>query len=240
MKAPSLTIALLTTIFLFEIAGAQYSEKWNTPTEAQYLLDVGNTDGDPQEEILVGYYYEDDVDSLILLDGATGAIEWSYGMRNIYMGLRVQDSYSYGSDFGPKLSDVDADGVDEIIFWTGYHNPPIYQFHCFDSDVSLGVDDEKPNVFPGSFKLGQNSPNPFNPVTTIEYTVPQRSHVTITIYNILGQELATIVDEEKAAGEYSVVWNGKQEDGKPVSSGVYFYALKTDELVDSKKMLLLK
>lgn len=85
------------------------------------------------------------------------------------------------------------------------------------------------------FKLMQNYPNPFNPNTTIRYTIPKASRVTLKVYNVLGQEVATLVNEEKFAGSHEIHWNANK-----LSSGVYFYRLKAGSFTSIKKMLLLK
>jgi subtilisin family serine protease len=99
---------------------------------------------------------------------------------------------------------------------------------------------EPGGLLPSTFSLSQNYPNPFNPRTTIEYSLSERSRVTLTVYNILGQEIQTLVDKEQNAGRYSVVWDGKDEQGKSMASGVYLYRLSTGKLSMSRKMLLLK
>ena len=106
---------------------------------------------------------------------------------------------------------------------------------------STDIDPEiKDDLLPNAFTLSQNYPNPFNPRTTIEYSLPVRSHVNISIYNILGRKIITLIDATKAAGKYSIGWDGATYDGKPVSSGLYFYRLETDNYSEVKKMLLLK
>jgi photosystem II stability/assembly factor-like uncharacterized protein len=86
-----------------------------------------------------------------------------------------------------------------------------------------------------NFSLFQNFPNPFNPSTNINYSVPKTSIVTIKVYNILGKELTTLVNEEKSAGNYSVKFNGKQ-----LSSGIYFYKMQAGNFVETKKLVLMK
>ena len=86
-----------------------------------------------------------------------------------------------------------------------------------------------------SYKLNQNYPNPFNPSTIISYSVPNQSKVTLKVYNILGSEVATLVDETKPAGNYNVTFNAAR-----LSSGVYFYQLKAGNFVSTKKLMLLK
>ena len=90
-------------------------------------------------------------------------------------------------------------------------------------------------------KLGDNYPNPFNPETTISFSVAQTSSfVNLEVFNIKGQKVRKLVDEVLSAGQHSVVWNGKDENSKPVSSGVYFYKMRTGAYTRTKKMILLK
>ena len=102
---------------------------------------------------------------------------------------------------------------------------------------------------PTCFALYQNYPNPFNPITSIQYAVGSkqtkaadspRSHVTLKIYNILGQKVRVLVDEEKRLGSYTVQWDGRDRNGRPVSSGIYFYKLDAGDFTEVKKMVLLK
>lgn len=93
---------------------------------------------------------------------------------------------------------------------------------------------------PVEFSLEQNYPNPFNPTTRIDYRLPKRSPVRLIIYNILGQPVRLLVDENQEAGEKSVVWDGRDEKRKLVSSGVYIYRIEAGEWVQTRKMTLLK
>lgn len=95
-------------------------------------------------------------------------------------------------------------------------------------------------VIPYRFALSQNYPNPFNPNTIIKYEIPSASHVTLKIYNILGQEVMTLVDSYQDAGSHSVLWNSTNQVGKKVASGVYFSKLSSGENTEIRKMLLLK
>ena len=112
----------------------------------------------------------------------------------------------------------------------------------FVSDVK---DNANNTTVPKDFVLSQNYPNPFNPNTSIEFSVPVNSNVTLTIYNLLGQVVTTLVNEEVSAGNYSVVWNATDRSGLQVSSGIYFYELKANgndgtDFSRMKKMILLK
>ncbi|MDY6915024.1 MAG: T9SS type A sorting domain-containing protein [Candidatus Cloacimonadota bacterium] len=98
----------------------------------------------------------------------------------------------------------------------------------------------QPSVVPVAGRLSQNYPNPFNPETTINYEMTQPGNVTIEIYNIKGQKIKTLVNSTKDAGEHSVVWNGRDESGNSVSSGVYFYKMQAGKYTSTKKMILMK
>jgi hypothetical protein len=93
---------------------------------------------------------------------------------------------------------------------------------------------------PKTFVLDQNYPNPFNPTTTISYQLPEQRDVTLVVYNILGQEVRSLVNDAQAPGRYSVQWDGRSSAGINVSSGVYFIRLRAGDFVDVKKMMLLK
>jgi hypothetical protein len=93
---------------------------------------------------------------------------------------------------------------------------------------------------PVKFKLFQNYPNPFNPGTIIEYHLPESKHVSVSIYNILGQHINVLVDETKSAGVYSIAWNGRDSAGRPAAAGVYICCLRAGRLTDTRKMILQK
>jgi hypothetical protein len=93
---------------------------------------------------------------------------------------------------------------------------------------------------PTDFALRQNYPNPFNAVTTIDYSVPKRAQVKIAVYNLLGQVVRVLVDEEKPQGDFTTRWDGRNHAGIPVGSGVYFCRFSADDFTDCKKMLFVK
>jgi hypothetical protein len=109
--------------------------------------------------------------------------------------------------------------------------------------LSADVDDDDAQSGIRSLRLSQNFPNPFNPATSIQFSVPGRAnpaHTTLRIYNVLGQRVKTLVDEPKEAGNHVVIWDGKDEKARDVSSGIYFYVLKVDDFRETKKMTLMK
>ena len=110
----------------------------------------------------------------------------------------------------------------------------IYQVWTAQFDLaSLDVEDKE--KFPAGFKLYQNYPNPFNPETKIQYSVDRRQFISLKIYNILGKDVASLVNEEKSAGVYDVKFYSAN-----LPSGIYFYQLKAGEFSETKKMILLK
>lgn len=93
---------------------------------------------------------------------------------------------------------------------------------------------------PTKFALYQNHPNPFNPETSIGFELPVNTHVTLEIYNMLGQKIATLINEHRPAGFQQIVWDGKDNAGRVVGSGVYFYHIKSDRFEATKKLVLLR
>ena len=93
---------------------------------------------------------------------------------------------------------------------------------------------------PGVFYLGQNYPNPFNPTTTINFSIPENEYVNLVIYNIMGQQICELAAETMDAGTHFIVWNGRDNQGNAVSSGVYILRLQSGERIATKKMLLMK
>jgi len=91
-----------------------------------------------------------------------------------------------------------------------------------------------------NYKLIKNYPNPFNPVTTLRYDLPENSHVNITIYDMLGRQVKNLINQTQDAGYRSVRWNATDDYGKPVSAGIYLYQIQAGEFVQTKKMMLLK
>jgi len=106
------------------------------------------------------------------------------------------------------------------------------------SDVPLNIDDQIVKV--PDRMLKQNYPNPFNPSTTINFSIPSATHVRLNIYNLKGQLVRTLIDEERSEGEHNTVWNGEDENGRSVGSGVYFYRLDAGNESEVRKMLLVK
>jgi len=103
---------------------------------------------------------------------------------------------------------------------------------------SLSMD--KGHVLPPSVKLYQNYPNPFNPVTTLHYEIPEDAMVNITIYDMMGRVVSNLVSSQQNAGYKSIQWNATNNEGQPVSAGMYIYTIQAGEFGQAKKMVLLK
>jgi flagellar hook assembly protein FlgD len=103
--------------------------------------------------------------------------------------------------------------------------------------TSLSVDEE---FIPTEFALHQNYPNPFNPVTTLNYGLPEQSMVVMTVYDLMGREVTTLVNQVQKAGYHTIRWNGTDQSGQVVSAGLYIYRITAGDYSVARKMILLK
>jgi hypothetical protein len=145
---------------------------------------------------------------------------------------------TYGQFSRYAFSLVDAIGVDVWIGFRYFMDCTVDGFFVWIDDVHIGgpvsVHQVDPAI-PDGFSLSQNYPNPFNPGTTIEFALPRTQHASLKIFNAMGEEVATLVDEALAPGTYRSSW-----DGSGVASGMYFYRLQTGNFVQTRKLLLVK
>lgn len=95
-------------------------------------------------------------------------------------------------------------------------------------------------MLPKEFALRQNAPNPFNPTTSIAYDLPKATNVRLDIFNVLGQKVVTLVDGFQNAGTQNVIWDGRDQSGSSVASGIYFYRISAGDFSATKKMMMLK
>ena len=109
-----------------------------------------------------------------------------------------------------------------------------------EGTVVVGTDDGLISHIPVSFDISQNYPNPFNPLTTLSYDLPENGHVGITIFDIAGKRVKTLMNTYQLAGSRSAQWNATNDAGTPVSGGLYFYTIRAGDLKQTRKMLLLK
>jgi len=172
-----------------------------------------------------------DLDILLYKLDAGGGIQWKQ---------------TYGSPQDDLADDVvETANGDFVLMGYQFMPSPQSAYDLFvmktDSNGIFVTSIELENSVITDFNLSQNYPNPFNPTTTIQYTLPKAEQATLKIYTITGQEVRTLVSQLQSPGEYSVVWDGTDKTGKPLSSGVYIYRLQAgDEYVQSRKMVLLR
>lgn len=180
-------------------------------------------------------------------DSASFLVRWAGTDDSTGSGLRNYTIFVSRNDspFVPWLSNI----TDTMASFTGVSGTE-YGFFSLSADnagnielakssaeattLLTGIDGIEQTI-PADYRLYQNYPNPFNPVTVIRYELPVQSHVTLRIYNVLGQEVATLVDEVQVAGNTLVRW-----DARGVPSGVYFYRIQTDRFVQTKKLVLIR
>jgi len=149
------------------------------------------------------------------------------------------DTTEIGIDttFWPPSSRLAFNRYDAVSYFPR-HFLPVKDTICTGVRWIEGFTEEEGKLRP--FSLSQNYPNPFNPVTSFKFTLPHASHVRIEVFNILGQKVRTLVDEDMRAGVFLVDWDGKDEEGVEASSGVYFYRIIAGDFSDIKRMVLLK
>ncbi len=105
--------------------------------------------------------------------------------------------------------------------------------------TTTSVNQGQENI-PSDFVLHQNFPNPFNPETRIVYNLPKPGHVKLTVYNVVGKKIVTLVNDQQPTGRHTSAWNGKDEDGNPIASGLYFYIIHTHGFQQARKLTLMQ
>ncbi len=181
---------------------------------------VKDNSGNPLEGAIV---YATDLNSQTFSYGVTD-INGNYTISGLVPGTYTVNSDAYGfSSTSSSTSSVDYN--------TNFSSSASF---TMTPENITSVKETQPNIL-SNFKLNQNYPNPFNPTTIISYQIPYESKVVLKVFNILGDEVATLVNENKAAGNYNVSFNASN-----LSSGVYFYQIKAGSFVDTKKLVLLK
>ena len=139
---------------------------------------------------------------------------------------RTSPDCKWNADPAQKVGDQ-VWTFDEVIF-------------CLNDGTGISDVDGNPTEMPLSYELGNNYPNPFNPSTEIEYAIPVANHVSIDVFNSLGQKVRTLVDRNMTAGTYRESWDGRDDTGNVVPSGIYFYNMRSSHFNSVKKMLLVK
>ena len=176
-----------------------------------------------------------------LNNGLSDSCVYALAVRgsDIFAGTQYGGGIFYSSDAGLSWKQIN----------TGLNTPDIYSLFVNGDRIFAGIDggiywrsiseitgiNKKDTKIPVHYSLSQNYPNPFNPVTKIEYSIPKSSLITLKVYDILGREISTLVNEEKPAGSYQVEFNGSR-----LASGIYFYKIQAGNYSSVKKMILIK
>jgi photosystem II stability/assembly factor-like uncharacterized protein len=160
---------------------------------------------------------------------------WAVGFKSGVGGIAHSTDWGYtwqmqASGVYPQLNGIDF--INDNEGWIVGNNGTI--LHTTNGGVTF-VEEEQINEIPTSYFLSNNFPNPFNPSTKIRYSIPQSAKVQIKIFDMLGNEIETLINEEKSVGTYELNWNAID-----LPSGVYFYQLKTGKFIETKKMILIK
>ena len=204
------------------------------------LENVTDDDGNPRTMTLLGNYLEDHLKVLAYStsrartagDGTEGdLLQVTYTLAD---GATLPDevTFYFGVAKLPGTS-MDPDILNVVCGFPGVDNPVVV------STGTVATDDE--NFVPEKFALKQNYPNPFNPSTQISFDVPEGSEqVIVNIYNILGQNVNTLVNAVMSPGSYTLEWDATDILGNPVASGIYFYELRSETFIARKKMLLIR
>ncbi len=193
-------------------------------TDNPIAVRFADVNGDSNEDILVGYGTSDSVELYLNLGSNTFSRDSAYDVG--------------GTPKDIVYADLDNDGYKDMAV-TAYNGDKI---EVFLSRLSLivSVDDVTTGAVPDKYSLEQNYPNPFNPETHIRFALPKSSYVKVEVFNMLGRSVAVLVDDYLEAGIKEVTWNGVNNSGRKVASGIYMYRVTTDQFTDSKTMLLLK
>jgi hypothetical protein len=158
--------------------------------------------------------------------------EGQYGFLPIYLDY-AETQVDEGADVGEWLTlRVNGEPTGDQVQWTSFG-----EFQRVDLQVATS---STGSVTPLRSALGENYPNPFNPETTITYDLAQREAVTLTVYNLAGQQVRQLVDMEQAAGSHKVTWDGHDASGQKLASGVYLCTLHAGGFAATRKVMLSK
>jgi hypothetical protein len=212
------------------------------PNTEYYIMTLEADNPDSSRQFRFdGYAFDAEADSALV--GTSQALHWAahaWGEDFLEMGMSLGTTRAYwqakGQDY-LKVGDVIgiAGFIETPVDNWGIDMTPRGQLTLTLTDIS-----DNQAVLADKFILENNYPNPFNPETTIKYYIPKYTDVSLVIYNTLGQKVRTLVDGKSQAGQYTVKWNGRNDSGQSLGSGIYFYKLKSESVSITKRMVLLK
>ena len=159
------------------------------------------------------------------------------------------EGFPVWSGWGASQRDVfflNREGILDTTFNITPYNPDDPEDYAYILNLILDLRNEtvvhiqETSKLPNKFVIHHNYPNPFNPVTTLRYDLPEQANVNIIIYDMLGRQVKSLINQTQDAGFKSVLWNATNDNDKPVSAGVYLYKIQAGDFVQTKKMVLLK
>ncbi len=203
------------------------------------IYDVNNNP--PVDNVIVRIY--DSADNRVIGEGITRNDEYAIQAETDDPDTPIKEG---AADNGAVYAKIKVDGVEYMLYSDSLRTNSSLthtaasevQNTLWTKDVTLDVGGNAD--IPLRFELGNNYPNPFNPSTTISFTLPRTAQVILSIFDVTGREVAMLLDEKRAQGEHRVVWNGLDSSGRKVASGIYFYKIRAGEFVETKKMVLAK
>ena len=145
-------------------------------------------------------------------------------------------SNNFAGAWGIHAEDIDGDNDPDVLSGASVANDVTW----WENNGIVGIKENETRSILEKSHLFQNFPNPFNPTTTVEYNLSEVSMVLLKVYDLLGQEIITLVDELQSSGKKSIEWDGTDISGKKIGSGIYIYCLQADNQIQSKKMVVIK
>jgi len=239
-------IGSLEKLFIIDIADPTLPTIVNTIDKISYWVSVFNNRLFLLSNVLSSYELNDPINP-----GLLGELQISTNSSNV-LNAEISESYLYWSLQGFGVVDINDPAVPEVIEYVDdytlyritaarnnfatvshYRGLQIYQ----NNETPLGIGEE---LAPTGFSLYQNSPNPFNPSTNIEFTLDNPATIKLEIFDINGRYIRTLTDRKLAVGNHSYYWDGRNDLGGIASSGVYFYRLSNDKASQTRKMILIR
>ena len=234
------------TVRVYENTGGAANPAFNFSPIAQFAVgystapSIIDIDQDGDYDIFVGSLLTPKYGALIRYLENTGTPQSPAWVEQVGPLNPFEAQFSFFNKYLiPAFADLDGDGdADALAGLSGVYGGKLVYYQN-TSAIVTSTQGDTPNLAQ-LFQLHQNYPNPFNPTTTITYNLPKHSNVTLKVYNLLGQEVKTLVQGTIAAGQHAITWDGKDRFGKQVASGVYIYRLSAGARVQSRKFMFLK
>jgi hypothetical protein len=226
----------ISTFWCYEADGDN-SYKPVAGIELRYLVSLytdylqsADMNNDGVEELIINIG-----DHLLILKFTGEPNRHSYSIFYVKIGEKTQP----GAGFLPStIYDLNNDGKKDILLSLDIYPPPDFSYILVQDTVTTSAGND--TQIPGKFSLTQNYPNPFNPSTQVKITVIEQHNIQVAVYNILGKEIKSLLNENLPTGEYAIQWYGKDNEGNDLSGGIYFIQMIAGDYQKTIKTILLK